>query len=159
MSKPEAIDFANYVPAVLTWVANKLSGGASTLYLKHFGVGIEVWRCLALLVQGNPISAQYVSSTIGLDKAAVSRCFKRMHADGYITFRDDENDKRLKLAVITAKGRKLHDRILGLALEREAALLSGFSTSEVKTLLKLLHRMHKNLPKVEDVSHSFIGNK
>lgn len=79
-----------------------------------------------------------------------------MHADGYITLREDAKDKRLKLAVITAKGRKLHDEILGLALEREKALVHGFSASEIKTLLKFLHRMHKNLPTVEQASKDYL---
>ncbi|GAB3097984.1 MarR family transcriptional regulator [Aestuariicella hydrocarbonica] len=151
------IELDTYVPALLTWISNKLSGGASTLYLKHFGVGIEVWRCLVLLAKGAPISAQYISQTIGLDKASVSRCFKKMHADKLIAFSDDAYDKRVRLATITRKGRDLHDQIIGLALVREEALLSTLSERETDTLIKILHKLHSNLPAVEAASEAYLG--
>lgn len=150
------IDLDNYVPALLTWIANKLSGSASSLYLKHFGVGIEVWRCLVLLAKGQPISAQYISQTIGLDKASVSRCFKRMHADGLINLSDDKSDGRVKLAVLTAKGRKLHDRIIGLALTREEALLSQLDDKEQQQLILLLQKLHSSLGIVESASDCYV---
>ncbi len=150
------IQLDRYVPALLTWIANKLSRGASVLYLEHFGVGIETWRCLVLLAAGEPISAQSISQTIGLDKASVSRCFKRMLADGFIELTDDEFDRRSKLATITAKGRKLHDKIMQVALVREQALLSNLSAKEVDSLLALLHKMHANMSAVEQASELFI---
>src|SRR5512132_2708832 len=42
------IDLDHYAPAYLTWIANKLSRGASQHYLSLFDVGIETWRCLVL---------------------------------------------------------------------------------------------------------------
>ena len=78
------IDLDHYVPAYLTWIANKLSRGASQTYLKVFNIGIETWRCLVLLAIHRSISAQRVSQIIGMDKASVSRCFKSMQARGLI---------------------------------------------------------------------------
>lgn len=40
-------------PIRWTWIANKLSRGASQQYLSTFGVGIEVWRPLVLLAIDN----------------------------------------------------------------------------------------------------------
>ena len=37
----KVVDLDRYVPAYLTWIANKLSRGASQYYLNAFGVGIE----------------------------------------------------------------------------------------------------------------------
>ncbi|RYF62320.1 MAG: MarR family transcriptional regulator, partial [Comamonadaceae bacterium] len=105
---PEHIDLHRYVPAYLTWTANKLSRGASAFYLQHFGVGIEVWRCLVLLAVDGACSAHQVSRVIGLDKASVSRCFKRMQEDGLIRIELDHSDGRARIAVLTAQGRALH---------------------------------------------------
>ncbi|BFM06357.1 MarR family winged helix-turn-helix transcriptional regulator [Halioxenophilus aromaticivorans] len=150
------IQLDRYVPALLTWISNKLSRGASVLYLENFGVGIETWRCLVLLAAGEPISAQTISQTIGLDKASVSRCFKRMLSDGLIELKDDAFDKRSKLATITAKGQQLHNQIMAVALVREQALLKDLTEAEVETLLVLLNKMHKNLPSVEAASQQFV---
>ena len=94
--------------------------GASQHYLNVFDVGIEIWRCLMLLAIESSISAQRVSSIIGMDKASVSRCFKRDAGPGLITMALDDTDGRLRIAKLTAKGRKLHDQMIGIALERES---------------------------------------
>jgi DNA-binding MarR family transcriptional regulator len=143
------VDIQNYVPAFLTWIANKLSRGASQHYLAVFDTGIETWRCLVLLAIHGSITAQQVSKTIGMDKASVSRCFKTMQARGLITMSLDSQDGRLRTATLTAKGRALHDRILGVALVREQALLAVLSQAEQATLIGLLRRLHDNLPAVE----------
>lgn len=148
-AKPAAVNLDRYVPAFLTWIANKLSRGASQQYLSAFGVGIETWRCLVLLAIEGSISAQRVSRIIGMDKSSVSRCFKSMQARGLITLRLDAADGRLRIATLTEEGRALHDRILDLALERERVFLSVLDEAERETLIALLKRLHDNLPAVE----------
>jgi DNA-binding MarR family transcriptional regulator len=151
------IDLARYVPAYLTWTASKLSRGASGFYLKHFGVGIEVWRCLVLLAAEGACSANQVSRVIGMDKASVSRCFKSMQAGGLICIALDQTDGRARVAVLTSKGRALHDDIRDVALERERALLAVLSKDESSALLALLQRVHENLPAVEAATQRFLA--
>lgn len=151
------IDLEGYVPAYLTWTANKLSRGASSFYLQHFGVGIEVWRCLVLLAVDGACSANQVSRVIGMDKASVSRCFKSMQEGGFIRIELDQNDGRARIAVLTEKGRSLHDDIRDVALERERALLQVLTKDEAKTLLSLLQRVHENLPSVEEATERFLA--
>ena len=57
------VDLERYVPAFLTWIANKLSRGASQAYLAAFDVGIETWRILVLLAIHRSISAQGIGAT------------------------------------------------------------------------------------------------
>jgi DNA-binding MarR family transcriptional regulator len=144
-----ALDPERYVPAFLTWIANKLSRGASQHYLQATGVGIETWRCLVQLALDGTTSAQQVARVIGMDKAAVSRCFKAMQADGLIAFAADADDGRVRLARLTPKGRRLHDQILGIALERERVFLSVLDAAERETLIGLLKRLHDHLPAVD----------
>ena len=153
------VDLERYVPAFLTWIANKLSRGASQHYLNAFNVGIEVWRCLVLLAIEDSISAQQVSRIIGMDKASVSRCFKSMQADGFITFELDTTDGRLRMARLTRKGRALHDKIIGIALERERAFLSVLTDREQETLIGLLKRLHANLPEVEEATARYVSGR
>src|SRR6266496_3265454 len=153
------INLDRYVPAYLTWIANKLSRGASKNYLRVFNVGIETWRCLVLLAIHKSISAQQVSQIIGMDKASVSRCFKGMQVKGLITMGLDAVDGRLRIATLTAKGRALHDQIREMALERERALLSVLSDSDRNTLVRLLKRLHENLPAVEHATARYIAER
>jgi DNA-binding MarR family transcriptional regulator len=158
-SSARVVDLERYVPAFLTWIANKLSRGASQHYLSVFDVGIETWRCLVLLAIEGKISAQKVSKVIGMDKASVSRCFKSMQARGLITFSLDDTDGRLRLATLTKKGLEMHDRIIGVALERERALLSVLSDAERETLIGLLKRLHENLPFVEAATSRYVAEQ
>ncbi len=145
----EVVDLDRYVPAYFTWIANKLSSGASQAYLATCDVGIETWRLLVLLALGKPLSAQGICRVIGMDKASVSRAFKSMQARALITIALDDSDGRLRVATITAKGRALHDEILAIALDREEALLSVLTKQERETLIALIRRLHENLPAVE----------
>lgn len=151
------VDLKRYVPAYFTWIANKLSSGASQAYLSAFNVGIETWRLLVLLAIEESLSAQRISRVIGMDKASVSRAFKSMQTRGLITIALDPQDGRLRVATITAQGRSLHDRILGLALEREKAFLSVLDPNECDTLIGLLQRLHENLPAVEVATRSYLA--
>jgi DNA-binding MarR family transcriptional regulator len=153
---PPVIDLERYVPAFLTWIANKLSSGASQHYLRVFGVGIETWRCLVLLALHQSISAQQVSRIIGMDKASVSRCFKRMQALALVRIDLDPADGRLRIATLTPKGRALHDQILGLALERERAFLAVLQPPEVAVLIGLLQRLHEGLPAAEQATARYV---
>ncbi|WP_084652425.1 MarR family winged helix-turn-helix transcriptional regulator [Ottowia thiooxydans] len=150
------VDLDSYVPAFFTWIANKLSGGASSAYLRAFDVGIEMWRLLVLLAIEKGLTAQSISRTIGMDKASVSRALKAMQARGLIIISLDDSDGRLRVASITPKGRAVHDKILELALERERALLSVLDAQERETLIHLLHRLHDNLPAVEQATNDFL---
>lgn len=158
-SHSAAIDLERYVPAYLTWIANKLSRGASQHYLALFGVGIETWRCLVLLALHGSVTAQQVSKVIGMDKAAVSRCFKSMQEQDLIQTRLDAADGRVRVAVLTPKGRALHDRIREVALERERALLAVLGREEVDQLLSMLQRLHENLPAVETATQAYVKRR
>jgi DNA-binding MarR family transcriptional regulator len=153
------LDLDRYTVAYLVWTANKLSRGASHAYLKVFGVGVEVWRCLVLLAIHDAVTAQQVSQVMGMDKASVSRCFKILQQKGLIVMSLDASDGRVRLAKLTPKGRTLHDQILDIALERERTLLSVLNESERETLLRLLKRVHENLPSVETATKTYIARR
>lgn len=153
------LDLDRYTVAYLVWIANKLSRGASQSYLKVFGVGVETWRCLVLLAIHGSVPAQQVSQVMGMDKASVSRCFKLLQQKGFIVMGLDASDGRVRMATLTPKGRAVHDQILEMALERERALLSVLGDSDRATLLRLLKRLHENLPAVEAATHAYIARR
>jgi DNA-binding MarR family transcriptional regulator len=150
------VDLDRYVPGYMTWIANKLSRGASSIYLSAFDIGIETWRLLVLLAIEGSITSQNASRIIGMDKASVSRSFKTMQESGLVKMSLNENDGRSRIAHITTKGRKLHDQILAVAVERERVFLSVLDKTEQETLIQLLRRLHENLPNVEVASEQFV---
>jgi DNA-binding MarR family transcriptional regulator len=150
MSDTEKLDLNRYVPAMLTYLANKLATGASISYRKHFGIGVVEWRLLALLAVEDAITANRICQVIGLDKSAVSRSLHQLEAAGRVIGEIDSKDARRYTVSLTAEGKALHDRVLEVALERERRLLSNFTSKEIDDLVDLLGRLQKNVAYVNE---------
>lgn len=140
-----ALDHDRYVPALITFLANKLSKSATGVYQKRFGVNVTEWRILALLAVEPGIPASRICQVIGFDKGPVSRNLTVMENHGLVVIKADPSDGRSHSINLTAKGRKTHDKVLQVALERERKLLSCLSREERDVLIGLLQRVHGNL--------------
>ena len=147
------LDLDHYAPALIAILNNRLSAGASKLYRRSFRLGIVDWRVLAMLAIESPIPAARVAAVTGTDKAAVSRALVKLRKQGCVRFRAATSDPRRKRWRLSTAGAKLHERILDVALRREALLLTGLSTREIETFNALARRMIRNLPLLEPVTH------
>lgn len=143
------LDLNSYVPGLITWLANKLSAGASRLYRDTHNLGVLDWRVLSTVAAEDGCTAARICQMVGLDKAAVSRSFALLCARGLLQM--DGEGSRNKPAWLTPAGRSLHDSILHLALERQQRLLSGLSPQEVAELIRLLHALLAKVPEANEV--------
>src|SRR5437763_1976876 len=115
----QVLDLDRYVPALITFIANKLSRGATVLYQKRFGINITEWRILSLLAIEPEISAARICHVIGFDKGPVSRTLAAMEGRGLVAIKADQDDARTYSISLTAKGFTTHDQVIAVALERE----------------------------------------
>jgi DNA-binding MarR family transcriptional regulator len=149
----KALNLDRYATYFFTTITNKLSNGASRLYLKEFQIGVVEWRVIAMLCIEPRIPAMRITQVIAIDKGSVSRAVTSLHKQGYLREIVDEVDERRKNLELTAAGYKLHNRIINLALERERRLLSGFTDKEVDVLLEFLGRILGNMASVNSVEN------
>ena len=145
MEAGPTLDLERYVPAFITFIANKLSNSATALYQREFGVNVTEWRIMSLLAIEPGIPASRICHVIGFDKGPVSRTLGAMEKRGLIAIRTDPNDGRTHSISLTAKGRATHDKVIIAAFERERRLLSCLSKDEQEVLIDLLRRLHENL--------------
>jgi DNA-binding MarR family transcriptional regulator len=141
----QMLDLDRYVPAFVTFIANKLSRSATTFYQKRFGVNVTEWRIMSLLAIEPGIPASRICHVIGFDKGPVSRTLTMMQNRDLIAIRTDPKDGRSHSISLTAKGRATHDKVIVAALDRERRLLSCLNKSEQEVLIDLLRRIHENL--------------
>lgn len=146
---PQMLKLNDYIPAVLTWVYNRLSSDASKSYRQWHGVGVTDWRVLAFLGVNKQGTAAAIGRIINLDKAATSRSIAFLKARHFV--KTQQMPGRNVLLTLTEQGRKKFNEIATHALDREAALLEGFSNAEKALLNKMLHRMLANLDRVSGV--------
>ncbi len=139
------LDLERYVPAFITFIANKLSRSATALYQKRFGVNVTEWRIMALLAIEPNIPASRICHVIGFDKGPVSRTLAFLQKRGLVAIRDDPRDARSHSISLTAQGHLTHDAVIVEALSREQRLLSCLSKAEQETLIDLLRRVHANM--------------
>jgi DNA-binding MarR family transcriptional regulator len=144
------LDLDRYVPFFLSSIGNKLSRGASQLYLRKFGVGVNEWRLLANLKVRGTASAGAICEASGIDKAAASRAVGRLQDLNLVRAVGDPNDGRSRRLSMTEAGVALHEQIITVALERERALLSGLTASERDGLIELLRRLYANVELLND---------
>lgn len=151
----QVLDLERYVPALLVFLANKLTSSASAIFRRQFGIGTTEWRVLAMVAVQPDITAGRICRVIGFDKAAVSRALAVLQQKALVQARSHETDGRSSACALTARGWHLHDRVLKIALEREQRLLGDLSGAERETLIGLLNRLHRRLP---DLNGSIDGS-
>jgi DNA-binding MarR family transcriptional regulator len=139
------LDLERYVPAFITFIANKLSNSATARYERDFGVNVTEWRIMSLLAIEPGIPAARICQVIGFDKGPVSRTLAAMGQRGLVVVRADPDDGRTHSISLTAKGRATHDKVIVVAFERERRLLSCLGKDEQEVLIDMLRRIHNNL--------------
>lgn len=144
------LDLERYVPALITFIGNKLSRSATVLYQRNFGVNVTEWRILSLLAIEPGIPAARICQVIGFDKGPVSRTLAVMQTRGLVAIATDPDDGRSHSITLTPRGRTVHDQVIAVALEREQRLLNCLREDEREQLIKLLLRVHSNLGAVTD---------
>lgn len=141
----QTLDLERYVPAFITFIANKLSNSATVFYQRNFGVNVTEWRIMSLLAIEPGIQASRICHVIGFNKGPVSRTLATMQKRGLVTIRTAPDDGRSHSISLTARGRATHDKVIVAAFDRERRLLSCLNKDEREVLIELLRRIHENL--------------
>lgn len=119
-------------------VNNKLTSGASDLYLRCFGMGINEWRILSVLSNTPGSGTAHICETVGMHKAVASRSLRELEAKAMIRI---ERVDGQRVMVLTPAGQEMHDALAAVALERERLLMSAFTAEEQGTLRDFLRRL------------------
>ncbi|WP_158585609.1 MarR family winged helix-turn-helix transcriptional regulator [Pseudooceanicola sediminis] len=152
--RDQSVSADRYAPYFLSLINNRLSWGASQLYLSLFDLGLNEWRILSALRNEPGIQALRVSEMVAMNKSVVSRSTRRLEEMGLATAQLEAGKR---LVWLTPKGAEMHDRIIQIALRREAALLDGIEGEDLDMLFSLLRRLTDNLAKVEAVDRELAG--
>lgn len=121
--------------------ANKLTAHSSNVLRSRYGIGAIEWRMLVMLTLESGISAARVSEVVGIDKSAVSRALAGMLKSGLVAGLESRRDPRRKTWKLTARGRKLHDRIYVWARERDDKMLESSTKSDQEAAKAVLRQI------------------
>ncbi len=114
---------------------------------KEIGLHRTQHRILMHLARhGRLPSQKELAEHLRITPAAVTIALKKIERDGYVE-RTLGQDNRYNELCITEKGREVVKKTRRLFSEADAAMLSGFSESELLTYIAFLEKMQENIRK------------
>ncbi len=145
---PIALD--DFAPYQISVMAEGLARRMSLIVREAGGLSLTQWRVLAAVAEQPGRSANEIVAVTPMDKAIVSRAVKRLLDMALITRRASRSDGRLSHIHLTAKGRRIYERLAREARTVERDLLAGFSAAEREAASDLLAKLSAAVAKMSD---------
>jgi DNA-binding MarR family transcriptional regulator len=138
-----------FLPYRLSVAANRVARVFARRYSERFGLSIPEFRVLATVGRFGTLSPSAVGEWTAMDKVKVSRAAAALVARGLLRQSADPNDGRGRLLRLTRKGAVVHDGMVPLARELEAALADGIGSTEWRALNRALVRLNRHVVAIE----------
>ncbi|MBI1731687.1 MAG: winged helix-turn-helix transcriptional regulator [Gammaproteobacteria bacterium] len=139
-------DLNDFLPYRLSALTNRVSRNFAALYSDRFDLSVPEWRVMAVLGQEAGLCADEVCARTEMDKVTVSRAVARLRQNGRIRRTIASVDRRRSVLELSARGRRVYERIIPLARGYESRLAADLSIAERKWLLDLLSRLNVDPP-------------
>jgi DNA-binding MarR family transcriptional regulator len=95
-------------------------------------------KCLSVIAQRGPVAVGEIGRAAGLTRGAMTTALDRIEHAGYARRLRDPDDRRGVLVELTDKGRSAIDAIWGEYVRNAESFYSGYTTTELKAILRYL---------------------
>ena len=106
-----------------------------------FGITIAEWRVLLTLASEKGVTAAEITNRWVMEKMAVNRAIQRLVDNSCVTRERDPEDRRSYRLTLTAKGRKLYEKIAPTANRRYNELMSAIDNDETDAMVRALQKI------------------
>ncbi len=130
-----------FLPYRLAVLSEVVSRSVSAVYSTRYQLSRDEWRVLAALGDGGPMKSTAAALYATLDKMQVSRACARLEARGLIARREDREDRRNKILLLTAAGEALLAELVPIVQAREAYLLQALEGAEIQELERIIDKL------------------
>lgn len=144
------MELASFLPYRFSVLTHKVSRSIASIYSNRFHITIQEWRIIANLGERQPLSASEIGSHVNLDKVQMSRALNKLIDKGLVLRTLDRQDKRKSSLKLSRKGRRLYDRIVPIALERERQLLAVLNREERAQLDTILDKLEQRVQAIQN---------
>lgn len=103
------------------------------------GVTYTQGHILLHLESGGLMTVAELANILRLDKSTASRAVTHLIKNGYLKYRENKKDKRLKPVALTLRGRRLVSRIHRVANTEVKAAISQLSAEERAAVIRGMH--------------------
>lgn len=137
------LELARFLPYRLAVLTHTVSQSIAVIYSHRFGISIQEWRIIANLREYQPLSAKEIGQHVDLDKVQVSRALSKLIDKRLVLRTTDSRDKRKSSLRLSVQGVALYNKIVPIALQREAQLLSVLDQREYLQLQQILDKLER----------------
>lgn len=106
----------------------------------------QQWRVIRVLSESDDINAQRLATESCILSPSLSRILTRLSSDGIIIRKADKTDQRAQTIRLSAKGRRLHKKLLPLVEKEYQTLTKNVGKDTVNRLLPLLQKYSEYQP-------------
>ncbi|QIE24138.1 hypothetical protein SBC1_20300 [Caballeronia sp. SBC1] len=108
---------------------------------RDFDVGRDEFNVLSCLSSYGSMAAKTICEVTGRPKNSISRAVTRLSERKMIRRKINTLDRRESSLILNESGRKLYERVVPVAIERQSTMLSGLSASERALLDQVLNKL------------------
>ena len=134
----------NFLTTLMSQTGNALRRTITLPYAEEFGLTVSEWRLLSLLAHAKrlPFAELVLQSTS--DKALVSRTLRLLEGRGLVEIQAEGATPRKRLTcLITPAGEALHDQVMPIARQRQAAMIRLLTPEERRVMYRSLRKLHR----------------
>ena len=113
--------------------------GSYTPYLKPLGLTYTQYIVFMVLWEKESVNVGQLGEILNLDAGTLTPLLKRLEKEGYVTRKRSEEDERITIVSITAKGNELKEACKDIPFKMEAEG-SPLSEEEARELYGLLYK-------------------
>jgi DNA-binding MarR family transcriptional regulator len=121
------------------------NGSRSCKKYRDLGITIPEWRLIAHLAEVGTCSSGEICTRTAMDKAKVNRAVMRLVAAGLVLAGTSAQDRRVNALKLTARGQRVYEQIVPMALDHERSLLDPLSQTEIKELVRILGKLQSQV--------------
>lgn len=111
--------------------------------LRESGLGESDFRILEALLHKGPLPVNTIGPVVGLTPGSISTAVDRLYEKSLVSRVDNEQDRRVKIVDLTAKGRKLIGRVFDAHAAQMEDLMKVLTAAERVQLLNALKKLGK----------------
>jgi len=119
----------------------------------NFNITIAELPILSFLLDGDKesiVSQDFITKSLGIDKASTTRAVKKLCKQGYIKREKDKRDKRAYNLSLTDEGKKLKFHIMTIIMSWTNMIYDGVTQEEINQLENITSRMVRNIKKYKE---------
>ncbi len=117
-----------------------LQRSAALTFRREVGLSDFDWRVMAQIGEYTPLTLIQLVAILSRDKSQVGRAVVSLEEQGLITRTRIGNGRQILLSA-TERGQAVYGQIVQVALQRDAALLSGLSAQKQQALTAILDKL------------------